>query len=216
MVSPPWPSFLLLGPTGAGKTPLGAEIERRGLAGRRAVHLDFGALLRSIPAGPEPPYGLTKAEVDTIHGSLASGALFEDRDLPMIVRIVEGFVVDRAFGAGDLLVLNGLPRHPRQAEGLAGLVAVQAVIVLDADATVIRERMRLDPDGDRSGRSDGSPEAVSRRLADYRRRTLPLADHFRRLGAPVHVLGVTATTTAGEIYGRLVSALAGPGTDISG
>jgi adenylate kinase len=216
MPAPPWPALLLLGPTGAGKSPLGAEIEHRGLFGRRAVHLDFGALLRSIAAGPKVPFGLTAEEIAAVRSSLASGALFEDRDLPMIVRIVGGFVADRAFAAGDLLVLNGLPRHPRQAEGLAGLVRVESVIVLDAGADVIRERMRLDPDGDRSGRSDGSPEAVTRRLADYRSRTLPLADHFRRLGVPVRVIRVTAATTAGETYRRLVSALGGCVTDISG
>jgi adenylate kinase len=199
-----------------GKTPLGAEIERRGLSGRRVVHLDFGALLRSIAADPKVPYGLTAEEVGAVRASLASGSLFEDRDLPMIVRIIEGFVADRAVGAGDRLVLNGLPRHPRQAEGLAGLVSVEEVIVLEAEEAVIRERMRIDPDGDRSGREDGSPEAVSRRLADYQIRTLPLADHFRRLGVPVHVIGVTATTTAGETYERLASVLGGRGTDISG
>ncbi len=216
MIGPPWPSILLLGPTGAGKTPLGAEIERRGLSGRRAVHLDFGALLRSIAAGSRPPFGLTAGEVGAIRASLASGALFEDRDLPLIAKIVKGFVEDMCVGIDDLLVLNGLPRHPRQAEGLAGLVAVEAVVVLDGDADVIRKRLRLDPEGDRSGRSDGSPEAVARRLADYRSRTLPLSDHYRRLGVPVHAVEVTATTTAAETYLRLSSALSGRGTDISG
>ena len=66
----PWPSLLLVGPTGSGKTPLGDEIERRGL--------------------------------------------------------------------------KGLPRNRRQAESLAGVVAVECVIQLEASAAVIREMMRLD------------------------------------------------------------------------
>ena len=216
MIARPRPSLLLLGPTGSGKSPLGQEIERRGLAGRRAVHFDFGAVLRSIAAGPKAPYGLTGAQVGAIRASLASGALFEDRDLPMIVRILEGFIADKDVGAGGLLVLNGLPRHTRQAEGLAGLVAVETVIVLDADASVIQERMRLDPDGDRSGRADDSPGAVERRLADYRDRTLPLVAHYRRLGAAVHVIGVTVAMTARETFGRLAAALSGRGSDNSG
>jgi len=212
----PWPSLLLLGPTGSGKSPLGQEIERRGFRGRRAVHFDFGAELRLISAGSGTAPGMTAGEVVAIRASLASGALFEDRDLPMIVRIIAGFAAARNIGHGDLLVLNGLPRHVGQVEGLAGLIAVEAVVELDADAAVIRERMRLDPDGDRSGRVDDSPVAIERRLADYRRRTLPLAGHYRRLGVPVRVIPVTASMTAAEMYGRLASMLGEKGPDNSG
>ncbi len=211
----PWPSLLILGPTGSGKTPLGVEVERRGLHGRRAVHFDFGAVLRSIVAGAPAAAGLADAEVEAVRASVASGALFEDGDLPMIVRIVEGFAADRGLGAGDLLVLNGLPRHAGQAEGLSGVFAVVRVVLLDAPADVIRERMRLDPSGDRSGRTDDSPAAVGRRLAEFSERTLPLADHYRRLGVPVHVIPVTASVTAGEMYGRLASMM-GEGADNSG
>ncbi len=41
-------AILLLGPTGSGKTPLGQALEKKGLAGRRCVHFDFGANLREI------------------------------------------------------------------------------------------------------------------------------------------------------------------------
>lgn len=215
MAAGPWPSLLLLGPTGSGKSPLGDEIERRGFAGRRAVHLDFGAVLRSVASGGRAPAGLLDAEVEAIRASLASGALFEDGDLPMIFKLIEGFAADRGLGAGDLLVLNGLPRHPEQADGLAGGLAVVRVVLLEATVEVIRERMRLDPGGDRSGRTDDSPDTVERRLVDFRERTLPLADHYRRRGVPVHVIPVTASATAREMYGQLIS-LIGAGADNSG
>jgi adenylate kinase len=196
----PWPSLLLIGPTGSGKTPLGAEIERRGWGGRRCVHFDFGAALRAVAAGPAAGEGLTETETADVRASLATGALFEDRDLPMIVRLVERFADRAALGPADLIVLNGLPRHPGQAEGLAGLLAVERIVLLEADAEVIRTRLRLDPGGDRAGRVDDTAEAVERRLADYRSRTLPLLDHYRRRGVPVTAIRVTSAMTASRMY----------------
>lgn len=216
MISSPWPAWLLVGPTGSGKSPLGAEIERRGLGGRRCVHFDFGAVLRSIAADPGGYPGPGKDDVEAIRASLASGALFEDRDLPMILKIVGGFVAARGLGAGDRLVLNGLPRHVRQAQGLAGLVDVELVVELKADAEVIRGRMRLDPDGDRAGREDGAPAAVGRRIADYAERTRPLLAHYRERGARLVTVPVSEGTRAGEMYARLAEAIGGKPDVFSG
>ncbi len=200
----PWPSLLLLGPTGAGKTPLGDELARRGLGARRCVHFDFGANLRALAADRGASAWLSDAERATIEASLATGSLFEDRDMPMIVRIVERFAAGSAPGPDDILVLNGLPRHAGQAQALAGLLAVRLVVRLEASPDVIRERMRLDPGGDRSGRSDDSPAAIERRLQDYRARTLPLVDHYRELGVPVLDIAVTAAMTAADMFEALV------------
>ena len=78
MTARPWPSLLLMGPTGSGKTPLGEEIERRGLDGRRCVHFDFGANLRAVAADPGSWDMLTAEELESVRTSLATGALFED------------------------------------------------------------------------------------------------------------------------------------------
>lgn len=201
----PWPSLLLVGPTGSGKTPLGAEIERRGLAGRRCVHFDFGAGLRRIAAAPNGTAGLTAEELAAVRASLATGALFEERDTAMILKVLRAFAGERQLAPPSLLILNGLPRHPVQAEALAGVVAVERVVYLQAEAPVIRDRLRLDPGGDRTGRVDDSLEAVERRLADFRERTLPLLDHYRGRGVPVTALPVTAAMTAGEMYEALAA-----------
>lgn len=198
-VGPPWPAILLIGPTGSGKSPLGEEVARRGLGGRRCVHFDFGAALRAIAAGAAGE-GWAEAEVAAVRASLAGGALFEDRDMPMIVRIVERFVEKARLGPGAVVVLNGLPRHAGQAEGLAGLLAVERIVLLEADAAVIMERLRRDPGGDRAGRTDDAAAAVERRLSDFRLRTLPLLDLYRRRGVPVGTIRVTAATTAPEMY----------------
>ncbi len=199
----PWPSLLLVGPTGAGKTPLGEELARRGLGGRRCVHFDFGANLRALAADRGASAWLSDAERAAIEASLATGALFEDRDLPMIVWIVERFAAGKAPGPGDILVLNGLPRHAGQAPALSSLLAVRIVVRLEASPDVIRERMRLDPGGDRSGRRDDSPAAIERRLRDYRARTLPLVEHYRGLGVPVLDIAVSAAMTAAEMADAL-------------
>ena len=207
VAAPPWPSILLIGPTGAGKTPLGQELERRGLGGRRCVHFDFGANLRKLAAGEADRTFLSDEELAAIRHSLATGALFEDRDMPMIVSILRAFAASRAIGPGTLLVLNGTPRHVRQAEGLAGTVSVELVVRLEADAAVIRERLRLDPGGDRSGRTDDSIEAVRERLSDYEKRTRPLIDLYGRRGVRVVAVPVTAAMTAAETYNVLEAAL---------
>ena len=201
--SGPWPSLLLLGPTGSGKTPLGEEMERRGLEGRPCLHFDFGANLRRLAAGPDQIGLLKAADLARIRFSLATGALFEDLDMPMIVGILRSFVEARGLRPGTLLVLNGLPRHVGQAQGLAGTVSVERIVLLEAEAPVILERIRIDPGGDRSGRPDDSLGAVRKRLADYGERTRPLLDHYGAQGVLMLKIGVTAAMTAAEMYGIL-------------
>jgi len=76
-------ALLLLGPTGAGKTPLGALIEREGLCGHRWAHFDFGHQMRKIAAGGRPTARLTQADVDFLRQVLHSGALLEDERVPL-------------------------------------------------------------------------------------------------------------------------------------
>ena len=44
-------AILLLGPTGSGKTPLGAALEEHGVCGRQCLHFDFGENLRACAEG---------------------------------------------------------------------------------------------------------------------------------------------------------------------
>jgi adenylate kinase len=205
----PWPAFLLVGPTGSGKTPLGDEIERRGLRGRRCVHFDFGATLRALASLPAGESGLTPRERAVIRRSLATGALFEAEDMPMIAKILRRYVARRRLTNGSLLVLNGLPRHRSQAESLASIVEVVRIVSLEAGPAVIRKRMRLDTGRDRAGRADDNLEAVAARLAIFKERTAPILEYYREQGVPVTTIRVTAKMTPGEMYDRVDRTIAG-------
>lgn len=208
MAGRPWPSWLLVGPTGSGKTPLGDELERRGFLGRRCVHFDFGANLRAVAADPKSWDMLTPAELESVRASLATGALFEDKDLPMIVKILRSFAARKGLTSDSLLILNGLPRHGRQVESLAGNVDVERVVRLEVSAAVIRRRIRIDTGGDRAARIDDTLEAVERRLAVFRERTFPLVSYYRERRALIVEIPVTASMTAAEAYQALVKRLA--------
>ncbi len=178
-------------------------MEWRGFRGRPCVHFDFGANLRAAAADRAGEYGLAPEELAAVRASLTTGALFEDRDRPMIVGILIRFAEMRGLAHDTRIVLNGLPRHRGQAEALTGLVAVEEVVSLEADAAVISERIRRDSGGDRAGRGDDRPDAVVGRLATFRERTVPLLDFYRGRGVPVRSIAVTAAMSASDMYDEL-------------
>jgi adenylate kinase len=192
-------AILLLGPTGSGKTPLGLELEKRGLSGRRCVHFDFGANLREVARLRRPPNGFAGADMRVIRDSLRTGALLENESFPVAEKILARFRRRRRMREGDLLVLNGLPRHVGQAADLERTVRVTRVVHLHASLATIRERIRRDTGGDRSSRIDDSPREISRKHAIFRRRTRPLLDYYRRRRIPVSRLAVRPETSAASM-----------------
>jgi adenylate kinase len=208
---PPWASWLLVGPTGSGKTPLGHLFEEKGLGSRRCRHFDFGAELRAVAAGPEGTADLAAAQIQVIRESLSSGALLEDRDFPIALGVLRAFVRRAGFGGDDRLVLNGLPRHVGQARLMEDAVRMIAVASLEAAPEVVRERIRLNTAGDRLERPDDDLRAIRKRLVIFRMRTLPLVDYYENREVPVFRLSVGTRTTAGEMYERIVAAAAGRG-----
>ncbi|MEE8450650.1 MAG: hypothetical protein V3R99_02015 [Thermoguttaceae bacterium] len=67
---------LLLGPTGAGKTPLGRLIEQRGLWGVRCLHFDFGDNLREVVRRNRPD--------DSPERVSSKLAIFRERTTPLL------------------------------------------------------------------------------------------------------------------------------------
>ena len=195
-------ALLLVGPTGSGKTPLGERIERRGLGGCRCVHFDFGAQLRRVPAAGA--HGrLTDDDVAFVRSVLQTGALLEDEHFPIAERILRTFLAERSVGPGDLVVLNGLPRHAGQARDVERIVTVGRVIELACTTETILARIRTDAGGDRAGRVDDDAPAVRRKLALYAARTAPLLDHYHAAGVPVDRIVVTPAATADDVLREL-------------
>ncbi|MGD0781997.1 MAG: nucleoside monophosphate kinase, partial [Candidatus Aminicenantales bacterium] len=202
-------AILLIGPTGAGKSPLGDYLERTGYGGRHCFHFDFGAELR---AGNDD--GLSGSDRDAIRRSLERGALLEDAEFPIALRVFRRFVRSKKVRPEDWVVLNGLPRHVGQALGLASEIDVRVVAVLHAAAPVVRERIRTNTAGDRTGRSDDHPASIEAKLKIFEARTSPLVEHYASRGAAVIPLEVGTATTAAETAGLLNeagSAMEAPG-----
>ncbi len=207
MNRPPQPSLLLIGPTGSGKTPLGRLLEARGWRGRRCHHFDFGAELRAAARRPEGS-GLLPGELEVVRRSLETGALLEDEDFPVALKILRSFRGRRDIGAEDFLVLNGLPRHAGQAVMIEPEAAVGTVVVLEAPPDVVRERIRLDTGRDRAGRVDDDLAAVEAKLEIFRARTQPLLEHYHEKGAVLVNISVTAASSAEDMLAVLAKSAA--------
>jgi adenylate kinase family enzyme len=194
------PAILLLGPTGAGKTPLGQLLEERGLRGTRCLHFDFGATLRDVVERDAADAILSRADVDFLRGVLESGMLLEERHFPIAERLLRSFLARRNVTGQSLIVLNGLPRHAGQARGLEPLLDVREVVYLTCSEETVLERIGSNVGGDRAERSDDSQSAVRRKLEIFAQRTAPLLDYYRGRGTPVRQIEVRGDSTAEEMW----------------
>ncbi len=196
-------ALLLVGPTGAGKTPLGEVLNERGLRGLRCHHFDFGAELRALAAGGASAEAFCEAEVAFVRRVLDEGALLEDEHFHIAERLLRAFIEKHGVAEDDLVVLNGMPRHVGQAEAVDRLLTVGEVVILSCSAEVVCRRIASDAGGDRGGRDDDCAERIARKLELYRERTEPLAGHYRACGARVRTFQIAADTRPGEIAQRL-------------
>ncbi len=196
-------ALLLLGPTGAGKTPLGEHLERNGLDGRRAVHFDFGAELRQAAAEPRGAAYLSRRDLDVVRNSLTRGTLLKNSQFPIALKVLRAFAKRRRVGKRDWLILNGLPRHLGQARDIEAEVRIAGVVVLTASAAIIKKRIRSNAGGDRSRREDDRPKATAKRYRDYVMRTKPLLHYYAIHGVPLLRLKVGPWTTAAEMEKKL-------------
>lgn len=195
-------AILLVGPTGSGKTPLGSEIEKRGLFGKRAHHFDFGSNLRAVANFQLP---LPERDINLIRKILYEGRLLKPEEFYLAESILKAFLHSRDFSPEDILILNGLPRNQFQAEKLTEKVYFKGIIHLSIEISVLKERLTIDPAGDRKGRTDDSEEYLVKKLEWFQRETLPMLQYFQSKGTEILELRVEKTDTGSSLYDKLIN-----------
>ncbi|MBD3343848.1 MAG: AAA family ATPase [Chitinivibrionales bacterium] len=195
----PVTALCIMGHSNAGKSPLG-EYLCYSCSGRseRRHHLDFGEHLRRI-ARDDLSYGFDAGDRAYVR-TVLDGTLLDDAHFYIARRIIEWFLNSRGFNREhDLLLLNGIPRHQRQAEGLARMgVVVGKVICLSCSPEVALERKRLADRGEghenRRARGDGSIDIFRKKIESFERETLPLRDYYANAGADILYVDVGEKT----------------------
>ncbi|MFN3921987.1 MAG: nucleoside monophosphate kinase [Caldimicrobium sp.] len=192
-------AILLLGPTGAGKTPLGMEIEKRGFLNEKAWHFDFGENLRKVASGE---LSFPKEERLLVQSILKEGRLLKEEEFYLAERVLLSFLINKHYTPDSWLVLNGLPRNLFQASKLENFAEIKYVIFLKTSPTILKFRLSFDPAGDRKGRSDDLEKLVEYKLSWFYRETLPLLDYYKEKSSLIH-LEVQKSDTGEDLYKKL-------------
>jgi adenylate kinase len=184
-------NILLLGPQGSGKGTQASRIAAEyGLA-----RIATGEMLRSAIAA-ETPLGL---EVKPI---VESGALVPD-DL-MIGLIRERLDED---DTREGFILDGFPRTMAQAEALdamLGEIGRELDIVFELQVPDEVSIERLEKRAIEEGRTDDTPEAIARRLAEYHDKTEPLVGYYRLRG---NLVGIHGESPIDPVFREIQEAL---------
>jgi adenylate kinase len=112
----------------------------------------------------------------------------------------------KGFRAGDLLLLNGIPRHTDQAKDMDRIAAVSTVVLLVCSTEDVCLRIALNSGGDRSFRPDDDLEMIKRKLEIFNARTAPLVGHYAEQGCKILELGIAADTSPEQVYNKFVKA----------
>ncbi|MBU4317414.1 MAG: nucleoside monophosphate kinase [Proteobacteria bacterium] len=196
-------AILLIGPTGSGKTPLGDLCQKQGIQKKYCFHFDFGENLRRAAEFGFLEEVLSSEDVSLIQKALTHGLLLENETFYIAEKILNAFIAENRTGVGDLILLNGMPRHIDQAEDANRLVNIISVVVLECASETVFERIQLNSGGDRSRRKDDSLAEIQNKLRSFHRRTLPLVEYFASLKVPVKTIRVEVHTTANDLLKEL-------------
>jgi adenylate kinase len=173
------PSILLFGIPCAGKGTVGKAIAKE--MPRYFYFLSSGDLLREARAKGGPL-------ANEINGYFEDGKLTPDSLIvPMYKEEVIGRRNSGVISPDHTLLVDGMYRTPEQAEALDDLLDVKEVLHLDnVPRREVLERCRKR--AVEGGRTDDTPEAMSRRIEEYWSITWPGLDFFHKNRIPIHPL----------------------------
>ncbi len=155
--------IIFMGVAGSGKS-----IQGRTLADELALPwLSTGEFLRMLIAGDK-------------RRDMVAGKLLSDKEIITLVQKIFHMI-----NINEEFVLDGFPRTTAQADWLLsqvkhGQLHVTAVIHLTASEEAVMKRLLS------RGRQDDTEEAVRERFREYEEAALPIIQHFRNAGVPVH------------------------------
>ncbi|MGE5196805.1 MAG: adenylate kinase family protein [Anaerolineae bacterium] len=161
-------AILLFGPPGSGKGTLGKFLSSAG----NHYHLSSGDIFRGL--SPDSPMG-------KLYYTYASkGHLVPDEITIEIWRSYVGGLIatNRYFPKKQFLLLDGIPRTPKQADMLDAYVEVSHVILLDVETPEvlikrIQGRAKLEKRQD-----DADQEVLRTRMQVYQRETFKLLERY--------------------------------------
>lgn len=194
MAGKKYKAMLLLGATGAGKTPLGQQMEVMDLWWNNYFHFDFGEQLRQ--AVKDESTVLDAEEKARIKDILENNELLEDKDFPIAQKLLLKFIETRKIGEDedDVIVLNGLPRHLGQANALSDIVDIKFIVFLNCPPGVAHERIKYNCGGDRTDRIDDSYEEVKKKIEIFYDQTFPLIEFYRAQGKNIVEVAIDIDT----------------------
>jgi adenylate kinase len=182
--------IVLFGPPGAGKGTQGVRLAKH----LQITHLATGDMLRAeVSAGSE--LGKRARQY------MDRGDLVPDE---VIINMIKS-----RLGGGSGMLLDGFPRTLGQAQDLdAALEEARQPLDMCVYFKVDRDELvaRLINRASEQGRSDDTPETISRRMYVYQQQTAPVLDYYGSSGRVVEIDGLG---TPDEVFSRLLTAVGG-------
>ena len=183
-------NVLVLGPQGSGKGTQAKSVARD----HDLPHVSTGEMFRALDDAT--PLGREVSEI------MGRGDLVPDE---ITIRMIRERLAED--DARDGFILDGFPRNLAQAEALDQMLdeigrALDVIFFFDLDDETAKERALGRAVAE--GRTDDTPESITRRLSLYHEQTKPVVEYYRTTGklVPLH-----ANRSVEEVAAEIESAL---------